>query len=123
MKKLTFDPKDRGIQKERTHLLEGKVIHAEDFTAKVADKESGETSEVPGVKLRLDSCPYPLNILKGTLTGATKAAELLDCKVKFSGDMREYKDKEYFTPREMEIIEKSQLAKFAASGASFSGQL
>ena len=113
MKKLQFE--DRQVQKERTHSLEGKVIFARDF---VTDKGS-----IPGVVMQLDNCPYKLRALQNSIKGAGNAATLMNCNVKIDGDLREYEGKQYLTPRDVVVTRQSNIAKMAAYGISFAGNL
>lgn len=109
---MTFDKVEKKI--ERTHTLSGKVIFAEDYSTK---------NSIPGVTIQLDSCPYKIRVLKGSIRGAGNAATLMGCIVSLTGVLKEYQGKSYFDPKDCEVTKQSGLAKIASAKVAFAGDL
>ena len=99
---------------ERTHLIEGVVVYAEDYTTKTG---------IPGVTLQVEGVPYNLRVLKGSMVGAGNAATVMGCTVSLTGIMKDYDGKSYFNPKDLTVTKKSGLAKIAAAKVAFAGDL
>lgn len=116
MKQMEFSA--QAPKTERTHSLVGKVLFAEGYTAKTAK------GEVQGLRLHLDSCPYPLNLLKGSIKGAPcKEGALIGASVSLKGTIRVYNEKEYFNPLECNVESLSGAGKLAIAGVAYAGSL
>lgn len=97
---------------ERTHTLTGKILFCEPYEANTSK------GTVPGLRIQLDSCPYKLNVLKGSIKGAPcNASALKGATVSIEGTMRTYQEKDYFNPLTVNVTKQSNLGRLAEVGA------
>ena len=99
---------------ERTSMVTGKVIYAEDYNT---------STGLPGVSMQIEGCPYNLRVLKGSIKGAGNAATLAGCIVTLTGVTKMYNEKEYFQPKDCTVNKQSQLAELSMHGRHFMVQL
>ena len=108
----------KNLQIERTSHVEGKVIIVEEYVAKVKQPDDS-VKEVPGFAFHVEGVPYPLRVLKGSVTGGTKAGHFIGCTVKFTGISEEYKGVTYFRPKDCIVTEQSKTAEIFAGDGKF----
>lgn len=112
MQVLSFNAPE--LKVERTHSITGKVVAVQSYSTK---------TNIPGAQVMLDNCPYSLRVLMGSVKGAFKPQELLNCTVTLTGIMREHEGKQYFNPKDLTVDKISGLAQLVKSGVSYSGSL
>ena len=112
MKTLTFQAQELKI--ERTHTITGKVVAVQGYSTK---------TNIPGAQIMLDNCPYSLRVLMGSVKGAFRPEELLNCTVTLTGIMREHEGKSYFNPKDLVVDRVSGLAQLVKSGVAYAGSL
>ena len=117
LQQVIFQESVKKIQ--RTHVLEGKVTFAEDYTT--------EKGSIPGVAIQLEGVPYKIRILQNSIKGGSTAGTLLGCTVSLTGIMVEYNGSEYFNPKDCTVTYQSGLARLVAAagkkGLSYAGSL
>ena len=109
----TFEFAKKEFKIERTFTVSGKCINAENYEAK----------GIPGISFEIEGIPYKLRVLKGSITGGSKASHFLGCTLTFTGIEREYEKKMYFSPKDCTVTIESALAKLAKAGVAFAGSL
>lgn len=112
MKEFKFAERAKVI--ERTNFIEGKVLSTEDYVTKTG---------VPGIIFNVQGVPYGLRVLKGSLIGGTKGSHFVGCVVKFTGVTEQWENKDYFRPKDAEIVKESALAQLAKAGVAYAGSL
>ena len=109
----TFEFGTKELKIERTFTVSGKCINAENYEAK----------GIPGISFEIEGIPYKLRVLKGSITGGSKASHFLGSTLNFTGIEREYEGKKYFSPKDCTVTIESALAKLAKAGVAFAGSL
>jgi hypothetical protein len=106
--KLEIKPSEKKV--ERT------VEHTDTvLTAKPYHTDKGN---LQGIEFKLKGLPYPVRVLTKDLP-----ALFIGSKVRFTGVMETYKEKEYFRPMDIEVVEQSVISMLATAGVGFSGKL
>lgn len=102
---------------EREFIVTGKVKSAEEYSAKT------KNGVVKGVVFEIDTLPYKLRLLNGSIKGGTRPGHFIGCTMDFTGITREYDGREYFSPLDGSVVTESGLSKLAKAGVAYAGSL